>query len=132
MVDDVVVENVLKNIPDILEGDSKKLIENADALGEYLARNKLSTSQIRNIFNEIKLMKKFEECRDRLLLLKPKLAYLAGRHGKRTREGLVGAVPDLVKVLSKCIDEIHNEQNFENFKQFFEAVLAYHRYYGGE
>ena len=58
MVDDVVVENVLKNIPDILEGDSKKLIENADALGEYLARNKLSTSQIRNIFNEIKLMKK--------------------------------------------------------------------------
>jgi len=129
---DNVVENVLKNIPDILRGNRKKLIENADAFGEHLARNKLSTSQIRNIFNEIKTMKKFEESKDRLLLLKPKLAYLAGRHGKRTRDGLVGAVPDMVKVLSRCIDEIHNEEDFENFKQFFEAVLAYHRYYGGE
>lgn len=127
-----IVREVLEDIPAILAGNKEKLIEDAEKLGKYLANNNLSTSQIRNIFSEVKRMKGYEESKNDLLLLKPKLAYIAGRHGRWQQGRLVGPVPDLSRVLTKCIDNIKDRTGFENFKDFFEAILAYHRYYGGK
>ena len=71
-----------------------------------------------------------------LLLLKPKLAYAKARKtsgGEKAKQ----AAEDLEKVLSKGIDSIvSGTQNkftsFENFANFFEAILAYHRSFGGK
>ena len=116
-----IVDEVLKNIPDILAGNREKLVENAEKFGKYLAETHLSTSQIRNIFSETKKMRSYEENKSDLLLLRPKLAYIAGRHGKRDRSGkLVGPVPDLSKILDECIKNIHDDNAFENFKDFFD------------
>jgi len=132
-VNDIVGE-ILRDIPDILNGNKEKMVEDAEKLGKYLADNELSTSQIRNIFSETKRMRSYEKNKNELILLRPKLAYIAGRHGKKDRRTgkLVGPVPDLSKVLDECIKKIHNETHFKNFKDFFEAILAYHRYYGGK
>ena len=120
-----IVEKIKKDLPDILAGDSKKLVEDAKDLGELLGKQKreggtgMTTSQIRNIFSEVK---KMEFDKYKIDLLRPKLAYTAGRH----REVL-----PLQEVLDKAIKEIDDDEGkFDRFKDFFEAIVAYHRKWG--
>lgn len=117
-----------QEIEQIIAGDANKLVEVAERLGQDFA-NGLSTSQIRNVFGEVKRLQmkgRFDQQSAReLILLKPKLAYQAGRHGRK--------VEDLAKVLSKAIDRVGSDlQRFEHFVDFFEAILAYHKAHGGK
>mgnify|MGYP000398031802 CR=1 FL=1 len=111
-------------IEKIIKGDTRLLVQKADFLGKHF-RNSLSTSQIRNVFGNVKRMeqKGFEKSKKEFLLLKPKLAYSAGREPR---------LRDLEKVLTNAIDSVGNSESFENFCKFFEAILCYHRFYGGK
>lgn len=116
-----------QEIEAIIGGDATKLVEVAERLGREMEQRGLSTSQIRNVFGEVKRleMRPFDEQSARqLLLLKPRLAYQAGRHG--------GAVQALAEILSKAVDRVGADpRRFSNFVEFFEAILAYHRAEGG-
>lgn len=109
----------------IQQGDTKKLNEVCSKLGKYYAKNGLSTSQIRNIFDKIQAMHEYNE--RELLLLIPKLAYVAGRHERSTPI----IKKDLFPLVEKTISLV-DKGNFQNFKNFFEAIVAYHRYWGGK
>ena len=101
------------------------LVKEAEQHGQQLARN-LTTSQIRNIYSAVKKMqmKGGELDTHKLLMLKPKLAYAAKRHGR--------GVDTLKDVLTQAIDLVGNDsKKFNRFVDFFEAILAYHRAYGG-
>ena len=100
------------------------LVKEAEQHGQQLARN-LTTSQIRNIYSAVKKMQmKGELDTHKLLMLKPKLAYAAKRHG--------GGVDTLKDVLTQAIDLVGNDsKKFNRFVDFFEAILAYHKFYGG-
>ena len=114
-------ENRIKKI---LAGDAKELNEYADSLGNWYVQGrdeKLTTSQIRNVLDEIQKMKDYDEYR--LQMLRPKLAYAAGRH-----KGKVKEFRDLMEVLIKNT----NKANFSNFKNFVEAIVAYHKFHGGK
>jgi CRISPR-associated protein Csm2 len=113
-----------KRIEKILGGDAFELNKYAEELAQsYMPEKgeKLSTSQIRAILTEIQKMKEFNPTQ--LQLLRPKLAYAAGRH-----KGKVKEFRDLLEVLIKKT----NKDNFANFKNFVEAIVAYHKYYGGK
>lgn len=120
----------------VTSGINEEAIKFAEEFGKDLANNDLSTSQIRNVFSEIKYIQMHGE-KDflitPLLLLKPKLAYAKKRKasGKAAK-----AAEDLEKVLGKGIDTIVAGKNqfllFENFANLFEAILAYHKAYGGK
>lgn len=115
-----------QELEQIMAGDANKLVEVAERLGQDFA-NGLTTSQIRNVFGEVKrlqMRREFDQqTRRELTLLKPKLAYQAGRHG--------GKVTELAEVLSRAIDHVRDGAHFGNFIDFFEAILAYHRAKGG-
>jgi CRISPR-associated protein Csm2 len=130
-MNDNIVEKIKEGIPAILEGNIEKLDSYAEELGRHLAKG-VSTSQIRNIFSDVKRIVSYEKNKTELILLKPKLAYVAGRHGKRRGNALVGPIVDLSEVLSECIKKVHDDASLTNFKRFFEAILAYHRYCGGK
>ena len=100
------------------------LVKEAEKFGKQLARD-LTTSQIRNIYGAVKKMQmKGELDTHKLLMLKPKLAYAAKRHG--------GGVETLKDVLTDAIGFVENDlKNFNRFVDFFEAILAYHKSYGG-
>lgn len=118
-----------QTIKSIINGDTKKMVEVSEILGKHLKEKDLTTSQIRNVFGAIKKMemKGFQE--KELFLLKPKLAYAASRPGAKRGTG----TKDLRSVLSKAIDYVgDSEERFENFCNFFEAILAYHRAAGGK
>ncbi|MCX7858027.1 MAG: type III-A CRISPR-associated protein Csm2 [Deltaproteobacteria bacterium] len=109
----------------ILSGDARELNDYANELSQrYLSgkeSEKLSTSQIRSVLDEIQRMREFDETR--LQLLRPKLAYAAGRHG--------GKVRDFQRLVDTAI-RMTNAQNYKFFKCFVEAIVAYHRYHGGK
>ena len=103
----------------------------ADRFGKYLVDQKLTTSQLRNFFGEVRRIQMNFKPTD-LYLLKPKLAY-ASKKAKGYG----------VKALKLVLDEAHEavveskdvkimEERFDRFVSFMEAILAYHKGYGGE
>ena len=123
-------------IKEIIQGEEpEKLVKYAEEIGRGLARNeRLTTSQIRSFFSEVKrieglVQQKGAVDRRRLLLLKPKLAYQA----RRQIESHKGwGVDKLEKVLGPAIGFVgESVNNFRNFVDFFEAILAYHKAAGG-
>lgn len=124
----------------ILKDDAEKLVQVSRILGEDLARSRLATHQLRNLFGEVRriamdleleLARQGEQkrisptLRRRILLLKPRMAYQAARI--QTRET---AMERLKQVLERAIDHIgDNPDRFQRFVDFFEAIVAYHRYY---
>ena len=123
----------------IQSGLNTEAIKFAEELGESLAQT-LSTSQIRNVFGEVRRIQQkgiTNSFDSEVLLLKPKLSYARARASGKTG---ADAARDLESVLSSAIDAIFQNainpeqkfQRFENFANFFEAILAYHRAYGGK
>lgn len=120
----------------IAQGDVETLVDRAKELGKELAAQRLTTSQIRNIFGEVRRIQMnwpasqpgANEPFRHVVLLQPKLAYQAKR---------AEVVERLRKELDPCIDEIRKAPKekrrlyFQHFVDFFEAILAYHKAAGG-
>ena len=118
---------------------AETLVKWADQLGRGLKESGLTTSQIRALFGEVRQIEaqwsmgseSRQQAARRLILLKPKMAYRARRDRGR-------GVQELVDVLNPALDEVTREKDaakqdadFRRFVEFFEAILAYHKSYGG-
>ena len=79
----------------------------------------LSTSQLRNIYDKAKKMTNLNE----LKLIRPNLAYIAGRSNNDKEKGLLAFIDLLIK-------KVDSEQKVKEFHTFFESVVAYHKFYG--
>lgn len=106
-------------------------IEFTERFGKHLEANKFTTSQIRNVYGEIKRiqMSGFNEHKTDFLLLRPKMAYAAKRANS-------SGASDFEKILKKAHLAVASGTNgdkkrFENFCDFAEAILAYHKAAGG-
>ena len=107
--------------------DVEKLVSLADQLGYFLAKDiRLKTSQIRKFLDAVNSIKSSgthetePDFRSECMLLKPKLAYAAGRQKE---------VKPLMEVLVPCIDRVHNKEDFNRFYRFVESIIAYHSYH---
>jgi CRISPR-associated protein Csm2 len=111
------------------------IVKHADTLGNELSRP-LTTAQIRALFGEVRQIQgqmsiDHKKAWRRLHLLKPKIAYRVRRAPGQGVKMLADAlVPALDEVL-KAKDEQTQKVYFKNFVEFFEAILAYHKYHGG-
>ena len=107
-----------------------------EKFGKLLAESGFTTSQIRNVFGEIKRiqMSGFRDNKTDFLLLRPKIAYATQRASAKDKRSAGPAE------FEKVIKEAHfavgsgtdgDEKRFENFCDFIEAILAYHKAAGG-
>jgi CRISPR-associated protein Csm2 len=120
---------------------AQDLVVVAQQVGEWLKEKGFTTSQIRNIFGEVRRIEQQpndgstlspKAYRD-LVLLKPKLAYQHARAGGEGKAGAKEAMGFLRDILSDSIDLVGRDQTrFTHFVEFFEAILAYHRSAGGK
>ncbi|MCC5904835.1 MAG: type III-A CRISPR-associated protein Csm2 [Balneolaceae bacterium] len=137
------LEEIKKKIPQWIEEGfkSKGDMDLIEDFGKYLAdarstkwggwregRNAISTSQIRIAYGEVTRLKmQFDETA--MLMLRPKMAYAASRQSS-------DAYKDLQIVITEGINSISNSDNkqsaFNNLANIFEAMLAYHKAYGGK
>lgn len=124
----------------IIDSDNTSILINwAKKLGYILKALQLSTSQIRNIFGTVRRIEmdwgpqaegqQWKQSARQLALLQPKLAYQAGRVQGKGSKG----VQALADVLIPSIDLVGEDRaRFQNFIDFFEAILAYHTAAGGQ
>jgi len=116
------------------KGNPELLVSKADALGRELVQRKLTTSQIRNVFGQVRQIEmrwrqEPKESYRQAVLLKPKLAYYSKRH--EPLEPLAEILSQALDLMSQGKDEEERYHRFLRFVEFFEAVLAYHKKHGG-
>jgi CRISPR-associated protein Csm2 len=109
-------------------GATPEMVKYAEEAGKFMANNKLTNSKIRSIYGEIKRiqMGEFEKEKSSFYLLKPKVAYALGRD--EGNEGL----KLFKKIFDQCSTDVENQLNYQNFCNLIEAILAYHKAYGGK
>lgn len=96
----------------------------------------MKTAQLRKFFDTMRKVerdlkrKKWEEVEGEFLMLEPRLAAAVAR----------GLVPsEFYELMKVCIEKLRGagdegkiRKGFERLTQFLEAIVAYHKYYGGD
>lgn len=125
---------------------AQKLVEWANSIGKSLKDMGLTTSQIRALFGEVRQIQaewsiNRQRAFRRLVLLRPKMAYRARKERGKAVEELVAvldpALEYVIKAQPRPKDQPpgtgnNQDDNFQRFAEFFEAILAYHKAYGGQ
>ncbi|OKH35749.1 type III-A CRISPR-associated protein Csm2 [[Phormidium ambiguum] IAM M-71] len=124
----------------------RTMVEQAEAFGLELKRQRLETNQVRKFLDALNQIKaklpqvdeevsnlkltfeekekiKFGKIESDIVLLKPKLAYAAARQD---------AVKSLNRVIAEAIDKVHSKADFERLVQLMESIIAYHKAAGGK
>ncbi len=125
----------INKYPSLNKMPNKQLIEYGEILGAFLVGNDLKTNQIRKFLDGIRQLenKVNKDMRDEafsneeLILLKVQLVYAAARENK---------VEPFKKVINAAIDKVsasgrEGYSDFRKLVKFIEAVIAFHKYYGG-
>jgi len=129
----------------IREGVTDETVEWTKSFGEFLQQDDsisrgsspLTTSQIRKFFGELKRIQadpvKYGED---IPLLKAKLAYAVGRDVSKWGGKVVykSKIKEFYEELEKGINAVRTKEktDINNFVKLVEAIVAYHKYYGGK
>lgn len=122
----------------IINGADIDMVKYTDEVGKYLAplykkeKQCLSKSQIRNVYGEIKRIQ-FKgidtvEGKTSFMLLKPKVAYAEGRNQTMGLSLFKKVFDEAWTITSENL----SNKTYENFCALLEAILAYHKAYGGQ
>ncbi len=108
----------------IKQGADVDMTSFAEATAKSLSQ--LSKTQFRNIYGEIKrIQSNYENNKQSIPLLKPKVAYMYARAEARMRKYIM----NFKKVFDAAVDQVSDKASYDNFCCLMEAILAYHRYY---
>lgn len=123
---------------DYLENFGYWLCDKKSETDKFAGFNAMTTSQIRNIFGEVKRIElkvgndkdKWQKEKSSFLLLRPKIAYAAARVLTKSQHN---KIKDFRTVIELAHREVKDDvQHFINFSQFLEGIIAYHKVYGGK
>lgn len=107
----------------------------SEDMGKKLAQDRITTHQIRNVYSAVQSIRisyeangADENIHRRLVFLKPKMAYAAGRQPKLKpfRQWLVQAVDGVTK------ESKDRDRALQTFFSLLEFTVAYHRFHGGK
>lgn len=134
-------QEIGKELADLSRVSMERLVIISQRVGEFLATGKdketneqthlkLKTAQIRRFLDAARRIdadlksKPFDDVKDSIVLLRPKLAYAAGREKM---------VHPLMNVLDPAIQSATFEKShFEKLLRLVESIIAYHKYKGGD
>lgn len=117
----------------LAEWKAEDLVRRAEEVGRELSYD-MTTSHIRNFLDEVNRIDAEVKGREaafdssRVILLKPLLAYAAGRESTKGKQAML---KDFTNLFSTAADRTSSAADFKRFVDFTRAVVAYHRFYGG-
>lgn len=108
-----------------------EVVQWAERTGKELANAKLTSSNIRRFFGEMRrIQSDFERYQEDVPLLKAKLAYDVGRKWNPREPNKDRGIKDFYDVLSPGITSIGGDEvNFTRFVKITEAIVAFHKLY---
>lgn len=119
-----------------IDSIEKETIEWTKKLGTELADKKLTTSQLRKFFGEVKRIENKSKDASKnittdIAMLKPLLYYTLGRElgNKESKDGFqlfATTISSLVEIVLEKKDSV--VPRFRNFVKIFESIVAYHKY----
>lgn len=116
--------------------DTSEIVKKAEDMALQFTRDKLKTNQIRNFYSAITRMRAdyevnglTRENQNQLIMLKPKLAYAAGRQ-TAVRANFYPFMKTAIESIETAGDR--KSLALENFFLLVESVVAYHKFHGGE
>ena len=135
-VSDAQLQQILADVPKIINDPKTAdvLVKRADELGQRLVNERLRMAQARDIFDELRQIESIwlrepERALRRLHLLRPKLAY------RRARVRELGTLADVLdKAVAEVVSALNAAEKHDRFRrlmEFMEAIVAYHKFYGG-
>ena len=96
----------------------------------------ITSNQIRRFYNELKLIEKignWYDAKDDFYLLNPRMAYSVSRDSETSKNLIPLEFYTLIKTTMNCVYiEDDAELSFDNLKlfvKFFEAIVAFHKFY---
>lgn len=102
------------------------MVKFAEGLAIHISSN-LTKTQFRNIYGEIKrIQSNYKNNKSSVFLLKPKVAYAVARTTNRNAKQ---SMQRFKEVFDIAINDAIDEKTYNNFCNFMEAILAYHRCY---
>lgn len=109
-------------------GADEALVKYAEQAGKDLKNGDLTNSKIRSIYGEVKRiqMGTWEKNKSSFFLLQPKVAYAYGRD--KNNKGL----RIFKDIFDEAVKYVNDDKSYDNFCNFMEAILAYHRANGGK
>lgn len=112
----------------LTQGADAALVKYAEQAGQDLKNGQLTNSKIRSIYGEVKRiqMGTWEKNKSSFYLLKPKVAYAYGRD--KNNKGL----KIFKDIFDNAVQYVADNESYDNFCNFMEAILAYHRANGGK
>lgn len=122
------------SLGNLKQWETADLVSRAEEVGRELSERKMTTSNIRNFLDEVNRIqaeiqgRREEFDSSRVILLKPLLAYSAGRETDSRKRDVLKSFANL---FSAAADTVHDAQDFKQFVEFTRAVVAYHRFHGG-
>lgn len=116
-------EKVKEAIDSSKDPNGRELVEAAKEMAKICKKEGMTTSQIRHLFQEVQRITRQENFLYEVSKLRYKFAYTAGRHEQ---------VRPLQEVAEEVLAQIKNKDHLQRFRDFFEAVVAYHRALGGK
>lgn len=123
---------------EILRGDL--ITKEADEIGKHLVKAKLSNSQLRGFYNEVKALENkigdkeenFPKNYPMILMMKSKAAYKCGCKSSKIPLEFKDFIDENIDLIKKRNGGGKGKQAFDNFVIFFEAVVGYFYGHGGK
>lgn len=129
----------MDNIKNLDKAKIGTLVSLAEKKAQIFKDDRLKTNQIRNFYSAIAQMRiKYQQAKNDdnkdayneievdLTMLKPKLAYAAGRQFA-VKKNFYPFMVDAIKAVEAAEDKA---QAVENYFVLIESVVAYHKFYG--
>ena len=115
-----------------LDRDGRPVFDKRGKPITMIVGEKLTTSQLRRFFGEVKRQQTIGYSESSFVMLRPKLAYAVGRAKKSMKnEVKYCKIEDLYKIIDDAVMIVVNSKDtniaFKNFISFFEAIVAYHK-----
>ncbi|WP_456451317.1 type III-A CRISPR-associated protein Csm2 [Palaeococcus sp. (in: euryarchaeotes)] len=128
-------DKIAENAKTLPKWDPEKRFADAVVVAAYLVAQDLKTNQVRKILDMARSIelksRRGDNIKEDLIKMRFLLAYIAGKATGKSRYSLEA----FHKVLDPIIAELIKEPSLENFEKFYEflqAVVAYHKFFGGK
>ena len=114
----------------------EKRLANAITVAAYLVAQGLKTNQVRKILEmarttELKVKRGNDNIKENIVKMRYLLAYAVGKANKQSKYSLEAFHTVLDPMLEVLMREPTNE-NFSKFYDFLQAIVAYHKFFGGK